>query len=460
MPGSKLRVGFIGLSGKKGWAIKSHFTVIQNLSDYFEIVAISNSSMEASCKTIEELKLPNCKPFGNDYESFAQYDQLDMVVVSVKVTAHYSIIMDLLNFKHKNSGLCNFKILLVEWALGNGLQEASNIYELCNKTNVQSVISLQGRYSPHMLLAKKLIDENRIGKINSIDVTANAGWYGYQRPYNSPDYLYDIHSGHNMITTAFAHTIDSIQYIVGAYVQRLNAMIFNNIKQQEVIGPKNVSMGVFKPKSVPDHVLFQGSISNTGNIPISVSFQGGTPTNSFTKNLVINVHGTKGDLKIEGNAGFPQISNLALYFCGVPLTSEKGQTDGTSKFGLNDLQYNNKTTLKDQHYNNQSHNLMDPQLKAGMFFSQNTHSGKQEREEEHQVVEKYQLNNYNPVVGNMMRLYEAILRYYNHDIVYDAQGFATEGFPTFKDAILLHQLIDSVFESNELSRTVDPNIHL
>lgn len=454
MQRSKLRIGFIGLSGKKGWAMKSHFTVIQNLSDYFEIVAISNSSMEASCKTIEELRLSNCKPFGNDYNSFVQYDQLDMVVVSVKVTTHYNIIMDLLNFKYKNPNLCTFKILLVEWALGNGLKEARNIYELCNKTNVQSVISLQGRYCPHMLLAKKLIGENRIGKINSIDVTANAGWYGYQRPYNSPDYLYDIHSGHNMITTAFAHTIDSIQYIVGAYVQRLNAMIFNNIKQQEVIGPKDVSTGVFKPKTVPDHVLIQGSISATENIPISVSFQGGTPTNNFTKNLVINIHGTKGDLKIEGNAGFPQISNLALYFCGVPPTNGKEFTSETNTFGPNDLQYNNKTTLENKGCNSQPYNLMDPQAKGGMPFPQNSQFSKQE-EEKHQVVEKYQLNNYSPVVGNMMRLYEAILRYYNHDTLYQAQEFATEGFPTFKDAVLLHRLIDSVFESSEFGRTVD-----
>ena len=93
-------------------------------------------------------------------------------------------------------------------------------------------------------------------------------------------------------------------------------MVFNNIPEQELIDERGNRLGQRVPNTVPDHLLFQGTLLN-GNVPVSCSFKGGKPTKKFTKNLVIDIHGTKGDLKLEGDAGFAEISNLVLYYSGT-----------------------------------------------------------------------------------------------------------------------------------------------
>ncbi|KAH3902842.1 transcription regulator GAL80 SCDLUD_000434 [Saccharomycodes ludwigii] len=471
----QIRVGFIGLSGNKGWAVKSHYLAIKQLQKDYRITALLNSTLESSRKTIGDLQLDpgTCKPFGNDIIKFAQYDQIDLIVVSVKVPEHYKICMDLL--ENKPNGGKGFKILYVEWSLGNGLNEAQKIYDKASEVGVQGIICLQGRYSPYILRAKELINNGGIGEINCIEISANGGWYGYERPIKSPSYLYDLKSGTNLITIAFAHTIDLIQYITGSYFNNISSMIFNNISEQELVDEHGKPTGQFVKKTVPDHLLFQGSLIE-GNVPVSCSFKGGTPQKKFTKNLVIDIHGTKGDLKIEGDAGFPEISNLVLYFCGIRHTlSPDSANNSTDKDNASlSSSYNNNTyfKIKNQNtFNGEDVEKADtasqyPCKKRRIVSFQRDNSSTNNNVD--QTVEVYHLRNYNPVVGNIMRVYEAITKYYRNEGIhrsgdqendsiklFDAQKMNNHGFPTFKDALILHRLIENVFESSKDHKTVN-----
>lgn len=403
-----LRVGFIGLSAVKGWAIKSHYPAILQLPSQFKITALLNSDLESSLNTIKKLKLTHAKAFA-DVTSFASFTDVDMIVVSVKVPNHHGILTKLLEHSVKNP---NLKYLFVEWSLGSNLREAEDIYKAAQKRGIQTIISLQGRKSPYIVRAKELISEGCIGEINSIEIAANGGWYGYERPLKSPSYLYDIESGVNLISHSFGHTIDLLQYITSSYFSEINSMMFNNIPYQELLDEHGKRTGKKVPKTAPDHLLFQAALAN-GNVPVSCSFKGGTPVKKFTKNLVIDIHGTKGDLKLEGDAGFAEISNLVLYFCGMK-AADPGGPSSTSK-----------------------------------------------ADEANETMEVYHLRNYNSVVGNILRIYEAIADFHfksnprhNLPAKLERQGFLFEGFPTFKDALILHRLIDKVFQSSEEKKTL------
>ncbi|SCU79717.1 LADA_0B02718g1_1 [Lachancea dasiensis] len=390
-----LRVGFVGLAANKGWAIKSHYPAMMQLPSQFQITAVLNLDLEVSQTTIEKLKLKHAKPFA-DIVSFAKYDQIDLVVISVNVPNFYKLVIDLFKYSQENE---NFKYLFAEWSLGRNLEEAQEIQELASQRGIHTVVSLQGRKSPYVLRAKELVSGGYIGEINSVEIAVIGGFYGYERPVKSPDYLYELESGVNLISVAFGHTIDILQYITSSYFSQVNAMIFNNIPTQKLVDENGKLTGATKPKTAPDHLLFQGSLTQ-GNVPVSCSLKGGTPVKKFTKNLIIDIHGTRGDLKLEGDAGFAEMSNLVLYFCG----GKPNEDSSTSA----------------------------------------------------ETMEIYHLRNYNSIVGNILRLYEAIADFHfktnPHSKLpkdFARQGFRFDGFPTFSDALEVHKLIDLVTKSHK-----------
>ncbi|CCH60875.1 hypothetical protein TBLA_0D03760 [Henningerozyma blattae CBS 6284] len=406
---SALRIGIIGLSAGKGWAVKTHYPSILQLSSQFQLTALYDKNIQTALDTIQKLKLSNATAFPT-LEGFAASTNVDMIVISIQAAYHFDVLLPLLEYSKKNP---NLKYLFVEWALGRSVEEAETIYKAAADRGLQTIISLQGRKSPYIYRAKELVSQGYIGDINSIEVSANGGWYGYERPLKSPSYIYEFGNGVDLITTTFGHTIDMLQFVTSSYFSKINAMVFNNIPEQELIGDHGVRTGKKAKKTAPDHLLFQGSLIN-GNVPVSCHFKGGKPTKKFTKNFIIDIHGTKGDIKLEGDAGFAEISNLVLYYSGIR---------------ANDLPIANGYEVYD--------------------------SSKE-------ITEVYHLKNYNAVVGNIFRLYQSIADFHfntkqipNFPTQFIMQGFSFQGFPTLMDALILQRLIDNVHRSSISGVTMD-----
>lgn len=412
-----LRVGFIGLSHQKGWAVKTHYPAILQLSSQYQITALYNPQPEVALETIKALKLTNAVAFPT-LESFGCNAMVDMIVISIQTTYHYSVILPLLEYSKSNP---NLKYLFLEWAMACNLDQAEQIYKAAAARGLQTIVSLQGRKSPYILRAKELISQGHIGQINSVELTGNGGWYGYDRPIKSPNYIYEMGNGNDLVTNTFGHTIDLLQYMTGSYFSKINSMVFNNIPEQEVVDEHGQKTGQKIKKSVPDHLLFQGTLMK-GNVPVSCSIKGGKPAKKFTKNLVIDIHGTKGDIKLEGDAGFAEISNLVLYYSGTRANDTVPVANGA----------------------------VPPKNDMSMYDA-----GKE-------IMEVYHLTNYNAVLGNMFRLYESIADFhYNTKKIpslpsqFLLQSFEFEGFPTFMDALIVQRLVDSVYQSHLLGSTLD-----
>jgi predicted dehydrogenase len=109
---SPTRVGIIGLKASTGdsllgsWGVRSHLRSMQGLPSLYEIVAVANSTIESSLKSIEVHKLPTTtKAYGNA-EDLAADPNVELVVISVELRKHYELAMPAL--KHK-------KNVFVEW---------------------------------------------------------------------------------------------------------------------------------------------------------------------------------------------------------------------------------------------------------------------------------------------------------------------------------------------------------
>lgn len=407
-----LRVGFVGLSVVSGWAIKTHYPAILQLSSQFRITAIYNPKLEDSLQTVSALKLNDATAFPT-LESFASYTNVDMIVVTSPTSQHFSVLMPIIEISKVNK---NLKYLFVEWPLTCTIEETELIYSAASKRGLQTIVGLQGRKSPYVLRAKELISQGYIGDINSIEIAGNGGWFGYERHSKIPSFIFDAGQGTDLVINTFGHTIDIVQYMTGSYFGRINSMIFNNIPNQELIDDNGSRLGKKIQKTVPDHLLFQGTLLK-GNVPISCSIKGGKPTKKFTKTMVIDIHGTKGDIKLEGDAGFIEISNLVLYYNGV-------------KYDDNDE--NNKNGMPNGY-----------------------DSGKE-------LTEVYHLRNYNAINGNVFRLYESVADFYfntrnipNLPTKFLLQRFEHEGFPTLTDGLILHRLIDNVYRSHSIGSTLN-----
>lgn len=411
-----IRVGFIGLNSSKGWALKTHRPAILQLSSQFVITAVYDEDERIAINTIEYLKLVHAKPFAN-LEHFSSFENVDMVVVSVQASKHYEILMPLLEFSKRNR---NLKYLFIEWAFTANLQQAEKVYQAATIRGLQTIISLQGRKSPYIQRAKELIHENYIGEINSIEVSGNACWYGYERPRKFACGMFEMGNGLDLVTTTFGHTIDLLQYMTESYFSKINALVFNNIPEQVLVDDSGNLMGRSSSKTVPDHLLFHGCLQR-GNVPVSCTIKGGKPTKKFTKNFIIDIHGTRGDIKIEGDAGFAEMSNLVLYYSGTR---------------ANDIPTANGSG---------HHHHIQPALDQGKEF-----------------MEVYHLRNYDAVHGNIFRLYQSIADFHFNtkkipslSSQFLMQSFEFEGFPTFMDGLIVRRLIDSVYKSNSMGATLD-----
>ncbi|CAL9732511.1 galactose/lactose metabolism regulatory protein Gal80p [Monosporozyma unispora] len=414
-----IKIGMIGFSLQNTWAIKTHYPAIQQLSSNFQITALFNESLDESLQTIRQLKLENATAFPS-LESFILSSNIDMILVAIHDKNYDPLIAELVANVQQLKFIPNhnqIKYIFLDWPLNCSIEQVEYLVQETAKLDIQTVTSLQGRKSPYVMRAKDLIAEGSIGEINSIEIAGNGAWYGYERPIKSPSYLYDMSNGKDLVSNAFAHTIDVVQYITQSHFKQLNSMIFNNIPKQELIDDNGNRTGEFVEKKAPDHLLFQGKLIK-GNVPVSCSFKGGKPTKKFTKNLVIDIHGTRGDIKLEGDAGFIEMSNLVLYYSGMK---------------VEDI-----TTAE------------NVEVKTPGAYD----AGKE-------VMEFYHLRNYNALLGNIFRLYQSIIDVHLHQLKLQSQqkfayqGFQKEGYPTLTDGLVLYRLIQSVFKSNLLGSTLD-----
>jgi predicted dehydrogenase len=287
--GRPLRVGIIGLGARDDlWACLAHLPALRALPG-FEVTALSTSSPESAARAGEIHGV--ARTFGKATD-LAACDEVDLVVVSVRVPAHRELV---------SAAIQAGKAVFCEWPLGNGLAETEELARLVGDHDVPSIVGLQIRANPVMNYLRDLVADGYVGEVLSTTVIGSAGgtWGAYSDPNSR--YLLDPANGATLLTVPFSHALDGLAWVLGE-PQRLR--IEHAVRRHKVT---EAQTGQRLVMTSPDQVVASGRL--TDGAVASLHFRGGHFPGT---NFHWEINGTEGDIVVTAPIGHIQLAPLTL----------------------------------------------------------------------------------------------------------------------------------------------------
>jgi len=163
----------------------------------FEVKAIYDLDTQKAVALAKKFGIPVvCKELNDLIEFAKKYECVyDMALPA-------SVILQVLVQIPNGSGV------LIQKPMGENIEQAKAILDLCQKKNLVAGINFQLRHAPYVAHAKKLIDQGVIGELHDIDIRMNVyiPWHLWDFLYQSPRVEILYHS---------VHYIDMIRYFLG-----------------------------------------------------------------------------------------------------------------------------------------------------------------------------------------------------------------------------------------------------
>ena len=295
MSKQRFKVGIVGLQPGRSWAAWAHIPALRALGDSYEIVGVANTNLASAQKAAAETGLP--RAFANVAELIAA-PEVDIVVVTVRVPHHREIV---------KAALEAGKHVYCEWPLGNGLAEAEELAALARAKGVLGVIGTQARFAPEIEHLRHLIADGFVGEVLSTSLIARGiHWGGFidsAADKSTLGYLLDRASGATLLTIAVGHALAALRDVFGE-VAEVSAVLATRRTSTLV-----VETGEKLPVSAPDQVLVSGVFAS--GAPVSIHYRGGLARDG--NGLFWEINGTKGDIRVTGFSGHPQMERLSLY---------------------------------------------------------------------------------------------------------------------------------------------------
>jgi len=288
MKNDKIGVGIIG-AGKNGWASRSHLPAITRLKDQFSLAAVSASNINSARESAE--KFGAIYAFDNE-KDLVNCDDVDLVVVAVKVPAHYQLV---------KAALDAGKMIYCEWPLGNGTDEAKEFADIAGRKGIKTFAGLQSHTLPELRYLKNLIRDGGIGKVLSSTILGTGDNWGSVLPDKSLSYLLDPTTGADMMTIPFAHAIDGLRFVLGNFAEV--AALTARRKDQVTVASKDEKL----PFLVDDQIIMNGTL--TDGTVCSAHFRGGSIQGD---NLYWEIRGESGLVVITSPTGHLQFGKLAI----------------------------------------------------------------------------------------------------------------------------------------------------
>ncbi len=285
-PGGRrpLGVGIVGLSAVGGWAAGAHRPAIAAV-DGIELTALATSSPASAAAAGVAFGVPG-------YASAAQLaedENVDLVVVAVKVPRHRELVLPALR-----AGVP----VLSEWPFAVDLAEAVEMEGAARGT--PSFIGLYGRSSPTIRWLAGLVADGYVGDVLSATVLASSIEWG--TPVSERmRYTLDRTLGATMLTIAFGNAIDVVSMVVG----ELRDVVASTATRRPVIPLGRTGQTV--PMTAEDQIAVSGTLPN-GAI-LSVHHRGATMTGPGFSLLV---DGTEGTLEITSASGYPHLGPVTV----------------------------------------------------------------------------------------------------------------------------------------------------
>src|SRR6202521_154494 len=204
MPEPTLRVGIIGVSPIRGWAAIAHIPALRALPNY-EIRALSAQSAESARAAGEVFGI---KAVFADHDQLVIQPDIDVVAVTVRVPHHRELV---------SAALDAGKAVYCEWPLGRDLDEARAMAALAAEKGVRTVVGLQARQAPPIESVPQLLSNGYVGEVLSTSMVGLSVLGGTLVQPNA--YMLDKTNGANVLTVAFGHSLDTLNYVLGEFAE-------------------------------------------------------------------------------------------------------------------------------------------------------------------------------------------------------------------------------------------------
>ncbi|KQX69468.1 Gfo/Idh/MocA family oxidoreductase [Streptomyces sp. Root1310] len=280
-------VGIIGLGAHGSWAERSHLPALRAVPGY-ELRALSSSSKQSAERSGQKHGVSST--FGTAAE-LAACDEVDLVVVAVKVPHHRELVQ---------TALSAGKSVLCEWPLGNGLAEAEDMAQRARSRAVPTVVGLQARSHPALAYARDLVADGYVGEVLSTTVVGCGGaWGATVGP--GDHYVLDAANGATLLTIPFSHTLDALASVLGE-PEELRIQLAS--RRTSAVDTES---GEVVPMTAADQVVASGRLPS--GAVATFHYRGGMARGT---NFRWEINGTEGDLVLTAPIGHPQLSPLTL----------------------------------------------------------------------------------------------------------------------------------------------------
>lgn len=149
---TKLRLAVIGTG--MAWE-RLHLPALKELKDYYEIVALSNTSEDKLKKAADEIGLTYDHIYTN-YNDMLKGEQIDVVNIAVPIEMNYVVSEDV-----AKEGID----IICEKPLAPNEEQTAAYLKLQDKYNIKIMIAENYRYNEEYNIIKKLIEDKKIGDV-------------------------------------------------------------------------------------------------------------------------------------------------------------------------------------------------------------------------------------------------------------------------------------------------------
>ncbi|KOF09277.1 dehydrogenase [Planococcus glaciei] len=297
---AKLNIGMVGYK----FMGKAHSNAYRALPMFFPDRIMPN--MKVICGRNIEAVSAAAAQFGwaehtSDWKALVSRDDIDLIDINAPSNAHKEIAV-----AAAEAG----KHLYCEKPLALSLQDSRDMLDAAERAGVKHMVGFNYRFAPAAMLAKKLIDEGRLG-----DIYHFRAWF-LQDWLVDPDFplawrLQKEIAGSGAHGDLGAHLIDMSHYLIGDITEVIG-MSETFIKERplpEETGGLSATSGKTTetgPVTVDDATLFLARFGNgaLGSFEATRFATGHRSTNSF------EINGSKGSVIFD----FERLNELQVYF--------------------------------------------------------------------------------------------------------------------------------------------------
>ena len=236
---------------------------------YANLIAVADIKRDKALSLANEYKCNAYSSLNSLTNMLNGENKIDLVAICTPNGLHAEHTITAL--KHGCNVLCEKPMALTT-------EDCEKMIHAAETMNKRLFIVKQNRFNDSVLLIKKLLDENKLGKILSVQLTC--AWNRNKEYYNKSVWHGTYMDG-GILFTQFSHFIDLIYYLVGD-IEIVQAMS-NNFIHKGIIDFPDTFVTSFK---------FKSGVLGTGHFTI----------NSYGKNMEgsLTIFGEKGTIKIGG----------------------------------------------------------------------------------------------------------------------------------------------------------------